>query len=213
MYGLAVPLCMICVHQEVLVLWAGGIFSCHDSSHGLTRIQSSKIRGVFTRRFMRSSLKDLESSSVSHWSPASSAFFLVKIFTSILPGGEKTGDTHVHTSCSEQEKCVRGAKSSWRMVETRTGWKTIKITHGRTDGRTHTHTLSLGFTICNQIFVFSWSLILQFCYKRGKKPNSTTSCCRVQFSVKIYVELITTWECEKYFILFKRCLHFSKTWI
>jgi hypothetical protein len=34
---------------------------------------------------MSSSLKDLVSSSVNHWSPASSAVLRVIIFTSILP--------------------------------------------------------------------------------------------------------------------------------
>lgn len=48
-----------------------------------------------TRRFMSSSLKDFVSSSVSHWSPASSIFFRVKIFTSILPKKKKkTHNTH-----------------------------------------------------------------------------------------------------------------------
>lgn len=39
---------------------------------------------------MRSCLKDLVSSSVSHWSPASWAFFRVRIFTSILPDEAET---------------------------------------------------------------------------------------------------------------------------
>lgn len=38
---------------------------------------------------MSSSLKDFVSSSVSHWSPASSAFFRVKIFTSIFPNNKE----------------------------------------------------------------------------------------------------------------------------
>lgn len=51
--------------------------------------QPSKQHDCVTRRLMRSSLKDFVSSSVNHWSPASSAFFRVKIFTSILPWMEK----------------------------------------------------------------------------------------------------------------------------
>lgn len=71
---------------------------------------------------MRSSLKDFVSSSVSHWSPASSIFFRVKIFTSILPNKKnKTHNTHTlynkikkHCAADNQDEEWWEHKSGWR---------------------------------------------------------------------------------------------------
>lgn len=58
---------------------------------------------VRTNKFMSSSLNDLVSSSLNHWSPASSADLRVKIFTSILPERQKL--KRDKTKPNDQHRC------------------------------------------------------------------------------------------------------------